>query len=387
MQKSITAVALFALLIAPLGMGAVANAATPWDTTGSYIIRFNLGGDYDHDAFLTQDVAGSVTGNGGYPAGSPFVYAWTITSGSVVGSAINLTMDYTAGAVGTTMQMMGVIAPNGSMSGTWNDNLNGGYREGTWATVSGNATPVNVDSDNDGVLNDADKCPGTTADAAWSVGWGNNRWQVQNNGGVLTWYQNKVKKGVATPTAGETLAYTYGCNGHQILAMLNEKYGSVMNGHLKYGLSSSVLEDFHKDMNDGVLDGRYYLETVTVPASGLAAVSSLTSLLPGKNYVLKASGTANAGDGIVFDADYSFRTPTSVTWTDAVSTYESYGDTLLDLKVNGGFVNWDNDATYNTNHTYEYHLTGSGSPVSLLIYDVYYPNNTGSLSVDVYAEL
>lgn len=126
------------------------------------------------------------------------------------------------------------------------------------------------------------------------------------------------------------------------------------------------------------------LESVTVPANSVEGVSSESTLENGQDYILVASGTADAGDGIEFDADYSFRTPSSTTWTDSVSTYEGYGDQLLDLKVNGGFVNWDNDADYNTNHIYTYEFTGTGSPVSFAVNDIYSVNNTGNLNVTIY---
>jgi hypothetical protein len=364
-----------------VALPAVAADAPNWDATGSY--TWLVLGTYEHDLTITnQNADGTFTGTGGYPAGGPYLTTESIT-GQVSGDLITFATTYDGPYnPGYTAVVTGTIAPDGTMSGTspWE-----------WHTTTGTADPiepVDDDSDNDGVVDGDNVCEDTSADADWSVSWGTNRWEVRDNEGVLTWFQNKVgKKGVLTPTAGETIAYTYGCNGHQILALLNEEFGSVMNGHLKYGLSSGLLDEFNKDLNDGVLDGQYYLETVTVPANDVDGVSSLTTLLAGKQYALKASGTANAGDGIEFDVDYSYRTPTSVAWTDAVSTYEYLGDTLLDLKVNGGFVNWDDDAVYNADHTYWYELTGTGAPVTFLIDDAYYPNNTGNLTVDIYATI
>lgn len=253
------------------------------------------------------------------------------------------------------------------------------------AVVALNAVDATADTDSDGVVDISDLCPtGTTADTGtWLLPWGTNRWQVQDGN---QWYQNKPgPKNTRTATWGYDIGYTYGCNGHQILTMLNNELGNVMTGHWKYGLSSSVLQEFHQDLSDGVLDGMYYLETVTVPANDTDGVTSIASLENGKAYKFKASGTANAGDGIEFDADYSFRTPSSVAWTDAVSTYESYGDTLLDLMVNGGFVNWG--SAFDPSHTYSYNMTGTGAPVTFGVNDVYYPNNTGNLTVDIYAQI
>lgn len=118
-----------------------ALAIEPWDVSGNYDIDFNLTGDptiYTHDASLAQ-TGPAVSGSGGYPSVGPQTYSWVITSGSVSGNSITLTMDYTLGAIGTTMNMIGIIAPDGSMSGTWSDNLGGGTRTGDWSTSAGNA--------------------------------------------------------------------------------------------------------------------------------------------------------------------------------------------------------------------------------------------------------
>ena len=112
------------------------------DVTGSYVFTFMLDGDalstYPHDANLTQ-TGTTVDGNGGYLAGSPYTYAWDVTGGTVSGNTINLTMIYTAGATGTIMTMVGNIASDGTMAGTWSDNY-GGARNGTWSSTTGNAT-------------------------------------------------------------------------------------------------------------------------------------------------------------------------------------------------------------------------------------------------------
>lgn len=125
----------------------------------------------------------------------------------------------------------------------------------------------------------------------------------------------------------------------------------------------------------------FFVETINVDASQSTAVSTST-LDSGVPYLLEASGTANAGDTIDFDAKYSITNRIEGDpWTDDVSGYTSYGTTLLDLFVDGGSVDW---GAYNDEHTYSWALTGTGVPVDLLIYDIYYPNNVGSLAVDVF---
>lgn len=125
-----------------------------------------------------------------------------------------------------------------------------------------------------------------------------------------------------------------------------------------------------------------HVETVTVDANDPNPTTSTAILEDGVSYTLVATGTAFAGDTIDFDAKYSIthRIPGD-TWTDTVSGYVSYGPTLLDLFVNGAPGGW---GAYNEDHTYECTITGDGTVVELWIYDIYYPNNVGSLTVDIY---
>lgn len=145
-KKSIvSAVITASFMLGSLPMATLAVSPT-WDTTGNYVINMNyLGTDYAHDMSLTQDNTGMLTGNGGSPAGAN-VYTWVITSGSVSGNAVDFYANYTATADAvtpqTTMHVMGTVALNGSMSGTWSDNYQGGARSGTWMTVSGTADPI-----------------------------------------------------------------------------------------------------------------------------------------------------------------------------------------------------------------------------------------------------
>lgn len=142
------------LLSNTAGFAAAAAPVGSWDVTGSYDIGFQLTADptvYTHDADLTQS-GSAVDGVGGYPAGGPYAYEWDVTSGTVSGNTITLTVTYTVGAPGTIMNMTGTIAPNGSMSGTWDDNF-GGARTGTWQTSSG-AAKISVPSECDGMTID-----------------------------------------------------------------------------------------------------------------------------------------------------------------------------------------------------------------------------------------
>jgi uncharacterized repeat protein (TIGR01451 family) len=122
------------------------------------------------------------------------------------------------------------------------------------------------------------------------------------------------------------------------------------------------------------------LETLTVDAKGAVATST-TTLLNGVSYKIKASGTYSAGASITADAEYSSG-PVSYAWQEPVEGYEYLGVNLLDLKVDGAFVNW---GAYNASHVYTLDYAGIGSTVSFQIYDTYSPNNSGSLTVKIYA--
>ncbi len=130
-----------------LGAGTAMAATAPyWNTTGSYVISMVYNSmPYAHDMVLTQDGSGNLTGHGGSPAGSN-VYTWVIDSGSVSGNTINFNAHYTATADAvtplTTLTVTGTIAPNGSMSGNWSDNYQGGARSGTWTSTTGNAVAL-----------------------------------------------------------------------------------------------------------------------------------------------------------------------------------------------------------------------------------------------------
>ena len=130
-----------ALLVSSLAL--TAQAAPGWDTTGNYVLNMEyLGTQYPHDVSLTQNAGGSLTGGGGSPAGAN-VYTWVVTSGTVSGNAIDFFANYTATADAvvpqTVLHVVGTIATNGTISGTWSDNYQGGSRSGALTTVSGSA--------------------------------------------------------------------------------------------------------------------------------------------------------------------------------------------------------------------------------------------------------
>jgi len=235
------------------------------------------------------------------------------------------------------------------------------------------------DDDEDGISNDEDFCPNTKSDYTDFLSeYGVHRWYWNEN----MWNQQPNSKGKGNHEPFDD-NYTYGCSCKQILDLLKgEGYGEF-GGHYKFGCSTSILQDFHQYVADGDIDGLYWIERVTVPATKTTDTLSSNILQSEKDYLLRASGTADANDGITFDARYSFRIPTSLTWTDLVSTYEGYGPTLLDLLYNDTTPWGDYDAS----HVYDAYVVGDGSEARFRIHDIYYPNNSGNLYVDIYGKI
>jgi hypothetical protein len=113
----------------------VLPAASTTDATvdGHWHVEFEyLGAHYPHDMRLTSTDGGALGGSGGHPAGGPHTFGWEILGGTRQGDNIEFTARYTSGAPGTTMDVRGNIAADGSMSGTWTDNYLGQARQGTW---------------------------------------------------------------------------------------------------------------------------------------------------------------------------------------------------------------------------------------------------------------
>ena len=165
-------------------------------------------------------------------------------------------------------------------------------------------------------------------------------------------------------------------------AIWDSKVGAWLIGFSVY------LYDKGTQSYGNIIGGSVPIDTVAVPADNPTPTLSTATLTNGVQYELVAFGTANAGDNIEFDAMCSYRTGSSTEWTNSVSTYESYGPQLLDLYVNSfDFTkiqtpNWGTACS--PDHTYSMTITGAGTTVPFQVNDIYYPNNAGSITVDIY---
>ncbi len=150
------------------------------------------------------------------------------------------------------------------------------------------------------------------------------------------------------------------------------------------------------DVNDcapGSYPGYTPVETLFVPGVGTGAntpVVSSSTLVPGMTYLIEASGTYFAGGtgryDIRADAEYSqdaYQRTNTLPWTDLVRNYEGYGEGLLELKVDGEFVEW---GAFSSEHVYTLPWAGTGSPLTFefQIYDIYAQNNTGGLCATIF---
>lgn len=129
-------------------------------------------------------------------------------------------------------------------------------------------------------------------------------------------------------------------------------------------------------------------------ALGTGQTITTPVLNPSLDYFIEASGTYFAGGGAAeydiqaFDAEYSqdyYQRTHGLDWTDSVHLYESFGEGLLELTVNGGNVEW---GAYNDDHRYTMDVpSGSSLALEANIYDPPDPtNNVGGLRVALFVK-
>ncbi|MDD3647114.1 MAG: hypothetical protein PHS44_01250 [Candidatus Dojkabacteria bacterium] len=127
-----------------------------------------------------------------------------------------------------------------------------------------------------------------------------------------------------------------------------------------------------------VLGNYEKVETAEIDPASTVPVN-LGMLENGEYYVIRSQGTFEAGDGITADAECSSRNGSA--WKTYVQNYEEHGESLLDLELFGETTDW---GLCNAQHTYTKVVVGDGSDLTALIKDIYKPNNTGHLTLDVY---
>lgn len=102
--------------------------------------------------------------------------------------------------------------------------------------VTARAYYLDTDSDDDGVDNAVDLCPGTVADTFSDFGRAKGQWQYN---GTL-WESS----GKGDPNYQVDMVYTHGCSGSQILEQLMATTGEDYGGSFKHGLSKGLIEEW-----------------------------------------------------------------------------------------------------------------------------------------------
>lgn len=105
------------------------------------------------------------------------------------------------------------------------------------------ASATELDSDDDGVYDDQDLCPGTEDDEPERHGTNRWKWFEKTEG----WVQKEPRGNGKGPKIDFSIKETHGCNCNQILTWLQghdpEVYGQ-MEGHRKFGCSTSIMQEF-----------------------------------------------------------------------------------------------------------------------------------------------
>ncbi len=144
MKKIIANITIFTLILisALLAVPNTSNAVANWDLTGTYGIDYvctsGCSGTYSHTLIVTAMdlVSGDFSGNGFYNSNPG--YTWT-AAGNVNGSDFTMNLVYTGINAGYTVDLVGTIAGDGSLSGTA---VSSSGQTFTFSSASGNAAMI-----------------------------------------------------------------------------------------------------------------------------------------------------------------------------------------------------------------------------------------------------
>ena len=156
-------------------------------------------------------------------------------------------------------------------------------------------------------------------------------------------------------------------------------FGSVRGPDLT---ANGFFDVFVAKISDGPLRCEQLLETVTVPVDGSPVVSA-TVLEAGIRYRLRASGTFFIGGPGFADAEYAFNSSLS---TIINNCFGLPSETDLGIAINDTVI--DNSklpfwGTFDFAHVYTIDMVGQGARINLNYHDCFYPDNSGSLTVEI----
>lgn len=114
-----------------------------WNVTGNYTIDLTVNGAPYTEYLVLQQIEENITGVSLALNPAQTVSKWTIDSGTVIGNDVVINA-YWSTNTAMKIQMIGTIAINGSISGSWQDVI-WNTRSGDWSTTAGLVTKVPSD--------------------------------------------------------------------------------------------------------------------------------------------------------------------------------------------------------------------------------------------------
>ena len=97
-----------------------------WNVVGDYVLALDFNGAiYSHEISITSQEDGVIAGTGGYPDTGPPYSHEEIISGVLDGDTLTLHSLYTTTNAGYVYDVVITIAPDGTMTGTWEANEDG----------------------------------------------------------------------------------------------------------------------------------------------------------------------------------------------------------------------------------------------------------------------
>lgn len=290
--------------------------------------------------------------------------------------------DGALGTVSNSFEFVGFKATHAISSVIVNTTGGAGQNEGIagiWV-VNNQQPTVNAGDDKSGIVAETLAINGAVSDP---------------NGDPVThtWSVNSPYCTIAAPTSLDTTIRCVDPGVFTLTLTGSDGISASVSDTAKITISDPDLKKSITDCSHAIYDRYDYVETLFVSSVGNGTVTpvvSSSSLDTAYDYKIEASGVYYAGGSGLYDiradAKYTqdrYQRINNLDWTDILRTYESYGSGLLELKIDGNFIDW---GAFSGSHIYTHTMAGTGSPVSLefQINEVYAQNNVGGLCVSVY---
>jgi hypothetical protein len=134
-----------------------------------------------------------------------------------------------------------------------------------------------------------------------------------------------------------------------------------------------------QEQGAGVCQKGAQIAQLSVPYNGVPVLSPV--LADGQVYTVQVSGAAATNGVHSVDAEYDFitATPNDLTKITDIAVGVDVGLSIDDGTTDG--IKTPKWGPYNPNHTYSQQIVGKGRPISLLMQDSIYTDNSGSVTV------